>query len=120
MPIDAQHGTPNRFLQVLAHPPIALLVKGAYADCAGTGATGKLVFVGGPADKGCGTVETEEDERGFPGSVGLSLPDIGIALQDTSGGRSSVVRSTSCEQVTMRLDLGAQSTLVTSLSCCNS
>jgi hypothetical protein len=84
MPIDAQDGTPDRFLEVLANPPIALFVKGAHTDRAGTGATGKLVFVRGPADKRCCTIETEEDERGFPGSVGLSFPDICIALKDTS------------------------------------
>jgi hypothetical protein len=82
MPINTQYRTPNRLLEVLANPPIALLIKRADTDCSGTGATGKLVFVGGPADKGCCPVETEENERGFPGSVGLGLPDVCVALQD--------------------------------------
>jgi hypothetical protein len=69
---------------MLANPPIALFVKGADTDRAGTGATGKLVFVWGPADEGCCPVETKENKRGFPVPVGLSLPDIRIALQDIS------------------------------------
>jgi hypothetical protein len=83
MPINTQHSTPNRLLQMLANPPIALFVKGAHTDCAGTGATGKLVFIWGPADEGCCSVETKENECGFPGPVGLSLPDVCIALRDT-------------------------------------
>lgn len=84
MPVNTQHRTPNRFLQMLTNPPISLFVKTTDTNRTGTGATGKLVFVGGPTDKGCCSVETEEDERGFPCSIRLTFPDVCVALEGVS------------------------------------
>lgn len=72
-------GGADGLLEVLADPPVVFLFKIADGDDAGAGADGELCFGGGPADKGGGAVDTEEDEGGTPAGGGV-FPDVGIAI----------------------------------------
>lgn len=79
MPGEGGDGTADWFLQVLGDPPVVLLLEVADGDHAGSRADGELLLGGRPADKGGGTVDSEQDEGWLPASSGL-LPNIGIAI----------------------------------------
>jgi hypothetical protein len=64
---------------VLGDPPVILLLEVTNSDHTGSRTNGELLLGGRPADKGGGTVDSEQDEGGLPASSGL-LPDIGIAV----------------------------------------
>ena len=62
MPGNAGNGTPDRLLQVLRHPPVILLLEVADGDDAVARTNCELGLGGGPADKGGGSGNPEEDE----------------------------------------------------------
>ena len=115
MPVNTENGTANGLLEVFAHPPITFFIKAANADYSGTGSTSKFILMRRPSNKSCSSVQTKKNKSWFPWPITLRLPNIRIPLHIRWNKMSR--EETSWEQVTMRFDLGAQSTLVTSLSC---
>lgn len=94
VPGDAGDSGAERLLQVLGHPPVVLFFKVADGDNTGTRADGKLALVRAPADAGCCTVDTEEDESWLPLAGLTGLPDVGIAVlragHDTAAVRGDI------------------------------
>lgn len=79
VPGDGGDGAADGLLDVLGYPPVVLLFEVADGYDAGAGADGEFGFGGGPANKGRGAVDAEEDEGGLV-AVGGGLPDEGVAV----------------------------------------
>jgi hypothetical protein len=99
MPVDGEDSGANRLLEMFTDPPIALLIETAYRDCAGRTPTGELIFERRPADKCRRSVQTQEDESRFPGTVGLVFPDVGVTLLLVRGRKERHVLRTSDDTV---------------------
>lgn len=81
MPVQAEDSGADRLLDVLADPPVALLLKVAHTDAARSRSNRKLVFLGRPAHKSCSAVDAQQHQGGLPLLVGtVQVPDIGIAV----------------------------------------
>jgi len=65
---------------VFGDPPVIFLFKIADGNCTSTGANGEFRGVGRPADECGSSVETEENEGWFPGSVRGGLPNEGVTV----------------------------------------
>lgn len=65
---------------MLGDPPVILLFEIADGNCTGTRTNGKFRGIRGPADECGSSVEAEEDEGWFPGSIGSGFPDEGVAV----------------------------------------
>jgi len=85
VPGDSGDGATDRFLEVLRHPPVVLLLEVANGDEAVTGADSELGLVGRPACKGSCTIDAKEDERRLV-SLGSWLPDKGVAVWNSGRG----------------------------------
>jgi hypothetical protein len=79
MPREGENGRSERFLQMLGDPPVVLLLKIAHSDDTSSRSNGKLALIGRPADVGCCTIDTEENEGRFPAGW-RRLPDQSIAI----------------------------------------
>jgi hypothetical protein len=64
---------------VFRDPPVVLLLKVTDGDQASSRTDGKFLLGGRPPYKGCGAVDSEEDERRLPARGGL-LPNVCIAV----------------------------------------
>jgi len=82
MPVNLQHGGLVS-LQVLADPPIIVLLEVADGDQLGTRGDGELVLIGAPLDISGGAVDAKNYKSGLPGSI-LVSPHIGISVLTTS------------------------------------
>lgn len=79
VPGKSGDGTADRLLQMLRDPPVVFLFEVADRDHAGSGADGEFLLRGRPTHKGCGTVDSEKNERGLPARSGL-FPDVGVTV----------------------------------------
>lgn len=79
VPRESGDGAADRLLQVLRDPPVVFLLEVADRDDARAGSHGEFLLRGRPPDKGCGAVDAEEDEGGFPAGGGL-FPDVCVAV----------------------------------------
>lgn len=121
VPCQRRDGAANWLLQVLGNPPVVLLLEVADGDHASSRPDGELLLRGRPADKGGGTVDTEQHQSRLPARWG-AFPDVGVSVygtgreQHVSQLRIGLTENLPWEQVTIRPPLGAISTLVTSFS----
>lgn len=74
MPRHGVDGGADRLLDMLGHPPVVLLFEIADCDDRGAATNGEFGLGGGPADKGGGAVDAQEDEGWFVAGRG-GLPD---------------------------------------------
>jgi len=79
MPGDGGNGTADGLLQVLRYPPVVFFLKVANRDETSARTDSELSLGGCPADAGGSTVDTEENESGFP-TLGGGFPDVRIAV----------------------------------------
>jgi hypothetical protein len=82
MPGYSCNGRTNRLLDVLANPPIIFFFEIANGNNTGAGANSKFCFGRRPTYEGCGTVDTEENERRFV-ACWRGFPDKSIAVCKT-------------------------------------
>jgi hypothetical protein len=99
MPIKREDSRPERLLDVLRDPPIALPIKLTYGNRPRPTRDGKLLLVGRPPHECRRAVQPQEDEGRLPSGdagvgVGQEVPDVGVAVvgasDDPVGVRSPV------------------------------
>ncbi len=66
VPRQSCHGAADRLFQVFRDPPVVFLFKVADCNEPCAGADGEFLLRGRPADERGGSVDAEEDQRGFP------------------------------------------------------
>lgn len=81
MPVQAENSGADGLLDMLADPPVALLLKVAHTDAARTRGHRKLVFLGRPAHKGRSAVDAQQHQGGLPLLVAcVQVPNVGVAV----------------------------------------
>jgi len=91
VPINGEDGGADGLLDVLADPPIIILLKVTDGDALGTAGHGELITLGAPFNLGGGPVDTQDNQGWLPTLNGLLLaiifngllgpgPDIGIPI----------------------------------------
>jgi len=84
MPVQAGHSGTNGFLDVLAYPPVILLLKVADRNQTSSAAHCELVLLWRPLDTGGSSVDAQDDEGWFPSFAAVQRPHVGIAVRATS------------------------------------
>lgn len=69
---------------MLGHPPVVLFLKIAHCDQPCAGPDCEFLLRRRPANKGCRSVDSEQDEGRLPAG-GRGFPDIGVAIYDDGG-----------------------------------
>lgn len=82
MPVQAEDGGADWFLDVLAHPPVILRLEVADRDESSATTNCKFVLQWRPLDEGGGSVDPEDDQCGLPYPLLLG-PHIGITVGST-------------------------------------
>jgi len=86
VPIDLQYGG-FVLLDVLADPPIVILLKVANRDTLGSASNGKLVLLRAPLDVGGASIDSKNYQSGLPGVV---LPGPNVSISVLGAGNDSV------------------------------
>lgn len=90
MPRQCRDGAADRLLQMLRHPPVILFLKIAHCDQACPGSDGEFLLRRRPPNKGCRSVDSEQDEGRLPAGR-RGFPDIGVAIYDDGGDSVSML-----------------------------
>lgn len=82
MPINGKDRTTDRLLEMLACPPVIILLKVTHSNATSATGNSKLVFIRRPTNKSGCTVDTQEHKAWFPYTSFLS-PHISVTVLRT-------------------------------------
>jgi hypothetical protein len=85
VPIQAKNSASNGFLDMFRDPPVVLLFKVANRNESSSASDSKLVFQRRPFDMRGSSINSEENQCGFPViHRGIECPNVGISVLGTS------------------------------------